>query len=146
MHGYVAVRGRPQEIEDWAYFLKHQYLPFEVLENGQKEPTKYLAQLQVREFRLFEIVFPKDCEDMAMCLISPNELWGDGKRFARPINWLRKILGLKKCSTNWKPNSSTPTQGMQIYAIGTKDDKLNWEVKKDTSNNVFDLGLPKENL
>lgn len=146
MHIYVGVRGSKQSVEDWSNFLRAQYLPFEILEKGQDKPTPYLAQLQVREFKLFEIVCPKDCEDKVMGLIKPEALWGDSKRFSRPINWIRKLLGLKKCSTNWKPNLTTPTAGMQIYAIGTKDDKLNWEVKKDNSNNAFDVGTPKENL
>lgn len=146
MQTYIVIRGTPADNREYINFLSSQYLPFEVLEKGDKKPTPYLAKLMVREFRLFEITHPEDSEDVVMGLIKPNALHGDSSKFKRPLKWLAKALGLKKCSTNFKRNLTTPTEGMQIIPIGTKADKVNWTKRKDISNNVFDIGMPKENL
>ena len=146
MHIYVAIRGLISAVKEWENFMSSQYLPFEVLEKGKKKPSPYLAQLQVREIKMYEIVCPKECEDKVMAMIKPEGFWGDSAKFKRPFKLLGKLLGLKKCSTNWKPALLPPTPGMQIFALGTKDDKMNWTKKEDTSNNYQDVGIPKENL
>ena len=125
--------------------MSSQYLPFEVLEKGKKKPSKYLAQLQVREIKMYEIVCPKDQEDVVMGLLKPNKLYGGAEKFEKPLRWFTKMLGLNKCSTKWKPNLLPNTEGMAIMALGTKDDKMNWEAK--VNKDVFAQGhTPKENL
>lgn len=124
--------------------MSSQYLPFEVLEKGKKKPSPYLAQLQIREFKMYEVVCPKECEDKVMSLLKPNDFWGDSSRFKKPLNWLRRLLKLKKCSTNWKPGVIPSTDGMQIIAIGTKDDQINWTPKK--RRDVYNIGTPQEKL
>ncbi len=146
MHTYIGIRGSPAQNREYLNFLTSQYLPFEVLEKGDKKPTPYLAKLVVREFKILEVIHPEDSEDIVMGLIKPNELHGASSKFTKPLKWLAKALGLKKCTTNFKRNLTTPTEGMQIIPIGTKADKLNWTKKTDNSNNVFDIGMPKENL
>ena len=141
MHIYVAIRGLISAVKEWENFMSSQYLPFEVLEKGKKKPSKYLAQLQVREIKMYEIVCPKDQEDVAMGLIKPGKAEGWGKAF----KMFTKMLGLKKPSTTWKPNLLPNTEGIAIMCLGTKDDKLNWG--KEPPKDVFQKGhLPKEML
>ena len=90
---------------------------------------------------MYEIVCPKDQEDVAMGLIKPGKAGGWGKAF----KMFTKILGLKKPSTTWKPNLLPNTEGISIMCLGTKDDKLNWG--KEPPKDVFQKGhLPKEML
>lgn len=125
--------------------MSSQYLPFEVLEKGKKKPSKYLAQLQVREIKMYEIVCPKESEDVVMGMIKPEEGHGGMDKIIKPLKFLAKMMGLKKCSTTWKPNVLPNRDGMTIIALGTKDDKLNWE--KKVSKDVFHKGhKPQENL
>ena len=146
MHIYIAIRGLISAVKKWENFMTSQYLPFEILEKGKKKPTKYLAQLQVREIKMYEIVCPKESEDVVMGMIKPDLI---GKGFAgmwgKSIRMFSKLLGLKKCSTTWKPNIIPSNEGMAIIVLGTKDDKMNWTKKED--KNVFALGhIPKEML
>ena len=145
MHIYVAVRGLISAVKEWENFMSSQYLPFEVLEKGDKKPSKYLAQLQVREIKMYEIVCPKDSEDAVMGMLKPTSRYGKMFKILKPFKLLAKMMGLKKCSTTWKPNIVPNIGGMDIVALGRKDDKMNW-VKKE-SKDVFNLGhTPKENL
>ena len=126
--------------------MSSQYLPFEVLEKGKngklkKKPSKYLAQLQVREIKMYEIVCPKDQEDVVMGMLKPTQGYGGMERM---IKMAKKFLGLKECSTEWKPHLLPNIDGLNIIALGTKDDKLNWEKKKEKG--VSDIGTPKEML
>ncbi len=145
MHIYAQVRGLISALRDWENFMSSQYLPFEVLEKGDKKPSKYLAQLQVREIKLYEIVCPKECEDQVMAMLKPGDLYGAAKIFNKPMRLLARLLGLKKPSTTWKANILPPMEGIALTVIGTKDDKMNWVKKKN--NDVFVKGdMPKENL
>ena len=129
--------------------MSSQYLPFEVLEkykNGKskKKPSKYLAKIQVREIKMYEIVYPKECEDVVMGMIKPTTPGGFAGFWGKPIRLFARLLGLKKCSTTWKPNILPNIDGLSIMALGTKDDKMNWEKEKKVD--VFDIGTPKEML
>ena len=145
MHIYVGVRGLISAVKEWENFMSSQYLPFEVLEKGDKKPSKYLAQVQVREIKMYAIVCPKESEDVVMGMLKPSEGYGSMKKFIKPFRLMAKMLGLKKCSTNWKPALLPTMDGMSIIALGTKDDKMNWTKKKGGSG-VFDIGTPKEML
>lgn len=143
MHIYVALRGLISEVRKWENFMSSQYLPFEMIPKGKKKPIKALAQLQVREIKMYEIVCPKECEDQVMGMLKPNKNFAG--IFGKPIKLISKLLGLKKCSTTWKPKMLPNTEGLSIMALGTKDDKMNWEAKK--SRDCFALGhKPKEML
>jgi len=145
MHIYAQARGIISALRDWENFMSSQYLPFKVLEKGDSKPVPYLAQLQVREIKLYEIVCPKECEDQVMAMLKPGDLYGAAKIFNKPMRLLAKILGLKKPSTTWKPNILPPMDGIALTVLGTKDDKVNWKKKK--SKDVFNLGhMPEENL
>ncbi|KKK47368.1 hypothetical protein LCGC14_3155940 [marine sediment metagenome] len=144
MHIYIAIRGLISAVKEWENFMSSQYLPFKVLEKGKKKPSPYLAQIQVRELKIYEIVCPKECEDKVMSMIKPGGFHGDSSKFKKPLRLLTKLLGLKKCSTNWKPNIIPNVGGLHILALGTKDDKMNWKPEKKTT--VFDIGTPKEML
>ncbi len=144
MHIYVAIRGLISAVKEWENFMTSQYLPFEVLEKGDKKPSPYLARIQVRELKIYEIVCPKECEDKVMGMLKPVEPYGVGAKFKKPFRLLARMLGLKKCSTTWKPNILPNIGGLHITALGTKDDKMNWKPEKKTS--VFDIGTPKEML
>ena len=145
MHIYVAIRGLISAVREWENFMSSQYLPLEVLEKGKKKPSKYAAQLQVREIKMYEIVCPKDCEDQVMSMIKPTDIKGFAGMWGKSIRMFSKLLGLKKCSTNWKPNILPSSEGISIMALGTKDDKMNWE--KKINKDVFAQGhTPKEML
>ena len=145
MHIYIAIRGLISAVKEWENFMSSQYLPFEVLEKGKKKPSKYLAQLQVREIKMYEIVCPKDQEDVVMGMLKPTELYNEGAKFSKPLKLITKLLGLNKPSKTWKPNILPHTEGLAIMALGTKDDKMNWE--KKVNKDVFAQGhMPKENL
>ncbi len=144
MHIYVALRGLISAVKEWENFMSSQYLPFEVLEKGKKKPSKYLAQLQVREIKMYEIVCPKDQEDVVMGMIKPTSEKGFAGMWGKSIRMFAKLLGLKKCSTTWKESLLPNVGGLSIMALGTKDDKINWTKKEN--KDVFDIGTPKENL
>lgn len=145
MHIYVAIRGALAAIKEWENFMTSQYLPFEVLEKGTKKPLPYLARIQVREIKMYEIVCPKESEDAVMGMLKPTEGYGSMKRFIRPLKLVAKMLGLKKCSKTWKPNVLPNNDGMNVIALGTKDDVVNW-TKQKSGNDCFDVGMPREML
>ncbi len=143
MHIYAKARGIISALRNWENFMSSQYLPFEVLEKGKKKPSKYLAQLQLREIKTYEIVCPKECEDQVMGMLKPNGNFAGV--WTKPIRAMARLMGLKKPSTTWKPNILPPMDGISLIVMGTKDDKMNWEKKK--SKDVFALGhKPKEML
>ncbi len=149
MHIYVGIRGLISAVKEWENFMSSQYLPFEILEKNKKgklkkKPSPYLAQIQVREFKMYEIVCPKECEDKVMGMLKPTGGYGGMNRILKPFKMMMKLMGLKKCSTTWKPNILPNNNGMTIIAIGKKDDKMNWEPKK--SKDVSEIGTPKEQL
>ena len=145
MHIYIAIRGLISAVKEWENFMSSQYLPFEVLEKGKKKPTKYLAQLQVREIKMYEIVCPKDQEDVVMGMLKPSGGYGGMNKFMKPLKFIVRMIGLKKCSTTWKPNILPNNDAIAIIALGTKDDKMNWTKKE--RKDVFALGhIPKEML
>lgn len=151
MQIYIGIRGPVASIKKWVNFMSSQYLPFEVLEkkkNGKmkKKPTPYLAQLVVREIKMYEIVFPKESEAVVMGMIKPSNGYGGMNRLLTPFRAMLRLIGVKKCSTNWKPNILPPNEGLTIVALGKKEDKLNWEKKKDANQCLLDGHIPKENL
>lgn len=145
MHIYCLTRGLIPVLREWENFLTSQYLPFKVLEKDKTEPTNYLAQLQVREVKMYEIVCPEECEDNVMGMLKPTTNEGFGGKFGKLVNPLRKILGLKKPSTTWKPSLLPKTDGMSLIVLGTKKDKLGWV--KEEKRDVESLGgVPQEYL
>ena len=144
MHIYVGIRGLISAVKAWENFMSSQYLPFKILEKGKKKPSPYLAQIQVREFKMYEIVCPKECEDKVMGMLKPTKGYGGMNRILKPFKMMMKMMGLKKCSTTWKPNIIPNNDGMTIVAIGKKDDKMNWDKKK--SKDVSEIGTPQEQL
>ena len=144
MHLYVLTRGNLGATKDWEEALKHQYLPFEVLEKGQKKPTKYLHQLGVRPVNLYEIVFPEESLQDVLGMVKPlhhNSVTG---KWAWLVNMLTKKLGLKKIP-DYKLKTLPLGDGVTVIGLGLKNDKINW-IKKDRGDGVFDIGMPKEQL
>jgi len=127
--------------------MSSQYLPFEILEKGKKNPTPSLAQLQVREVKMYEIVCPKESEDKVMAMLKPDVIgYGFCKFWNKPIRLISRILGLKKPSTNWKPNILPLNGGLSLMCFGTKDDKMGWKKKMDANQCLMDGDTPKEFL
>ncbi len=141
MHLYVLTRGILSATKQWENDLAAQYLPFEVLEKKKKKPTPYLAQLAVRPVSLYEIVFPEECLQDVLGMVKPINAPG---KFSRFIKMFSRMMGLKKIP-DYKPKITPPGEGVTVMGLGLKKDKLNWDKKKD-GNNVFDLGMPKEQL
>jgi len=147
MHLYVLTRGILSATKQWENDLAAQYLPFEVLENGKDKPTPYLAQLQVRPVNLYEIVFPEEALQEALGLVKPEIGKGVSGKFSKFISMFTKMMGLKKIP-DYKKNIIPPGDGVSVIGLGLKKDKMNWKKKKvkNAGNNVFDIGMPKENL
>ena len=145
MHNYVAIRGLIPSIREWTNFMSPQYLPFKWKDKNNKI-VNGLAQLQVREVRLYELVYPKDCHNQVMGMIKPDI---GGKGFAgfwgKPIRILSRLLGLKKVGNDWTASPLPLKPGMTIMCLGTKEDKIGWEVPKPTD--IFKQGgKPQEFL
>ena len=141
MHLYVLTRGILSATKQWENDLAAQYLPFTVLEKGKKKPSKYLAQLAVRPVNLYEIVFPEECLQDVLGMVKPNNAPGKLSRF---IKMFTRMMGLKKIP-DYKPKITPPGDGVTVMGLGLKKDKLNWDKKKG-DNNVFDIGMPEEQL
>ena len=141
MHLYVLTRGILSATKQWENDLAAQYLPFKVLEKGKKKPTPYLAQLHVRPVNLYEIVFPEDCLDEVLGMVKPINAPGKLSRF---IKMFTRMMGLKKIP-DYKSKITPPGDGVTVMGLGLKKDKLNWDKKKG-DNNVFDMGMPEEQL
>ena len=67
MHCYVLVRG----VKHWAdYFisqLQGKYLPMKITKGaGNRKPGEYHAPIQVRPITMYEIVFPKEHQDIML--------------------------------------------------------------------------------
>ncbi len=145
MHIYVLARGLISELKKWENFMSSQYLPMEVLEKGKKKPTPYLAQLQVREVKMYEIICPKGEEDKVLGMIKPTTNEGFGGKWGKMVTPLRKLLGLKPISKTWKPHLLPTTEGISLIALGTKDDKQNWIKRERNDFSDHDL-TPHEML
>ena len=144
MHLYVLTRGILSATKTWENDLAAQYLPFEVLEKGKKKPSKYLSQLSIRPVNLYEIVFPEECLDDVLGMVKPSCHKGTAGKFSGFIKMFSRVLGLKKIP-DYKIKQLPPGDGVSVIGLGLKKDKMNWK-KKDRGNEVFDIGMPKENL
>ena len=149
MHLYVLTRGILSATKRWENDLSAQYLPFKVLEKGKngklkKKPSPYLAQLAVRPINLYEIVFPEECLDDVLGIVKPSCTKGVAGKFSKFINMFSKMMGLTKIP-NYTPKILPPGDGVSVIGLGLKKDKLNWD-KKKRGNEVFDIGIPKEQL
>ena len=144
MHLYVLTRGILSATKQWENDLAAQYLPFEVLEKGKKKPSPYLAQLAVRPVNLYEIVFPEECLDDVLGMVKPEMHKGVVGKFSAFIKMFTRMLGLKKIP-DYKPKITPTGDGVSVIGLGLKKDKMNWGKKKEPSN-IFDVGMPKEQL
>ena len=144
MHLYVLTRGILSATKQWENDLAAQYLPFEVLEKGKKKPSPYLAQLAVRPVNLYEIVFPEECLDDVLGMVKPEMHKGVAGKFSAFIKMFTRMLGLKKIP-DYKPKITPTGDGVSVIGLGLKKDKMNWGKKKEPSN-IFDVGMPKEQL
>ena len=144
MHLYVLTRGILSATKTWENDLAAQYLPFEVLEKGKKKPSKYLSQLSIRPINLYEIVFPEECLDDVLGMVKPSCDKGTAGKFSRFIKMFSRVVGLKKIP-DYKIKQLPPGDGVSVIGLGLKKDKMNWN-KKARGNEVFDIGIPKENL
>ncbi len=144
MHLYVLTRGILSATKTWENDLAAQYLPFKVLEKGKKKPSPYLAQLAVRPVNLYEIVFPEECLNDVLGMVKPNCTKGVAGKFSKFINMFSKMMGLTKIP-DYTPKILPPGDGVSVIGLGLKKDKLNWD-KKDRGNEVFDIGIPEEQL
>jgi len=144
MHLYVLTRGILSATKQWENDLAAQYLPFKVLEKGKKEPTDFMAQLAVRPVNLYEIVFPEESLQDVLGMVKPHCDKGQAGKFAGFIKMFSRMLGLKPIP-DYKPKQLPSGDGVSVIGLGLKKDKMNWKEKKKPSN-IFDIGMPKENL
>jgi len=108
---------------------------------------KAMAQLQVRPVELYEIVFPEEHERTVMGLIKPaTDLGMYGKKWAKYIRWIVKKLGLQPPITDFKPSFLPPNPGVTALALGTKKDKINWNLKPGPQSFYDDGSIPRENI
>lgn len=148
MHLYCLARGEKDAIRKWENDLSAVYLPMETKTNGKKDKLS-LAQLQVRPVNLYEIVFPEEHEAIVMGMLKPT-ITGEGflgKHWLINVTkFFRKILGLKKPLTEYKPKLLPVNAGVCCFALGTKKDVLNWTIKPDANSGIKDGNEVRENL
>ena len=145
MHIYVLARGLQSALKEWENYMSSQYLPFEVKEKGKKKPSPYLAQLQVREIKMYEIVCPEESANKVLGMIKPGNLYGEGKKFNGIVKWISKKLGLHPIPKTWTPSLLPQGGGCSFVGLGITKDVMNWK-KKSNGNDVLDVGTPKEML
>jgi len=128
MHAYFLARGITKHIKEWASELGHQYVPLDFKDKDGKVEHR-VAQVQVRELKLYEIVFPKSAEAAIMGVIDPSEYKVLGK-WTGYVKFLSKMLGLKKClpRDKWKKPGIPLHRECSLLPLGVKEDKTNWEL------------------
>jgi len=133
MHLYLAARGLVNHMKEWASELGHQYLPLEMKDKDGKPMPNIYSQLQVREIRLYEIVFPKGSEATVMGMVNPSEYKVFGK-FTKPLKALTRMMGLKKClpKKKWKIPGIQLNRFISVMPLGIKPDVENWKPKENT--------------
>ena len=117
------------------------------IKNAEGKMEKAVAQLQIRPVELYEIVFPEEHEAVVMGLIKPaTDINTYGKKWGSIIKFFVKRLGLNPAIKEFTPSLLPPNSGVTALALGTKNDKVNWE-RKPGPHSFLDKGnTPRENL
>lgn len=134
MHLYIITRGIKKEVDDFITQLQGKYLPFKFRQKKEDPMQDATVQLAVRPIQLWELAYPKECNDLvcATVLGTDYKLSGnDGKKtvkhkFIDKFMWgLRKLLGADPIP-KYKTDKVMPIsrQHMTVLGIGTKQDYI----------------------
>ena len=135
MHEFILVRGQPLHIKAWENDWAAQYFPYEMkntdLLSGKKEGVKpgiVAVQCNLREIKLYEMVFPKPCRDQVLkTLYGTNAQINSLNTFTGGLKTsvLRRVLTAKKIMPfdEDAQNRIIRTHGVSVYPIGEKEDK-----------------------
>lgn len=155
MHLIILTRGKKPLVERFIDELQRIMLPMWMrvpnLENIEKAPSDVIntsgalsdkmmnmVQVAVRPVQLWEVVFPKEHEDL-MCasLFDKSRGQTHSKWLIKWFNLFRKLLHLKPINWDYResPKIDLPHQFVEVIGIGKKEDR---EIKDDKQGIEFE--------
>lgn len=113
-------RGIKHDLDRFINELSAKYLPFEW------NKKMGLVQVAVRPLTMYEIVYPEPMHDSVCSTLFGKDVKGETqhKRHQKYINWIRRLLGIKKPEYKFVKNQM-PVYGNNIEKvfIGQKKDR-----------------------
>jgi len=120
-------------------YMQCEDLPEQTFTSGAKtsgapQPKMNMVQVAVRPVQLWEIVFPKEHEDLiAASIFSKERGVTNQKWLTKWFNLLRKLLHLEPIDWDYrdKIKIDLPTDWVEVIGIGKKYDKHRKDDKND---------------
>ena len=126
-HLYIITRGIKHLVDEYIKQLSCKYLPMKIFKGdvpGVKKTAKYQIQVAVRPIQLWEIVYPKEHQDLMLnTILAGSKGQTNIKKHQKFANMIRKLLGVKKIP-EYKTDKMLPIAkaSVDVTAIGVKDD------------------------
>jgi len=126
-HLYIVTRGIKHLADEFIKQLSCKYLPMKVFKGdvaGIDKTQNCQVQVAVRPIQLWEIVYPKEHQDLMLnTLLGGTQGGTNHKKHQKFANMMRKVLGIKKIP-KYKTDLKLPIQNasVDVTAIGVKDD------------------------
>ena len=126
-HLYIITRGIKHLVDEYIKQLSCKYLPMKIFKgdvDGVKEDGVFQTQVAVRPIQLWEIVYPKEHQDLMLnTILAGSKGQTNDKKHQKFANIIRKILRVKPIP-EYKTDKMLPIAkaAVDVTAIGVKDD------------------------
>ena len=126
-HLYFVTRGIKHLSDEFIKRLSCTMLPMKIFKGDIKGIDKdgtYPVQVAVRPIQLYEVVYPKEHQDMILnTILEGGKGTSNIKRLQKYVNMFRKFLGVKPIPEYDKTNKlPIPKPDIDVTAIGVKED------------------------